>query len=74
MLLLICMGVWCAWLQPLVRMGCSPWCAWVAAPGAHALQARSSEVYRSFNSLGECMGASERGILWEAEVAAQAWG
>ena len=34
---------------------------------------RSSEVYRSFNSLGECMGAS-MGIQWEAELAAQAWG
>ena len=55
-------------LKPLVRI------AWVAAPWCAWLQARSSEVYRSFNSLGECMGASERGVLWEAEVAAQAWG
>ena len=31
-------------------------------------------MYRSFNSLGECMGGSQRGIAWQAEAAAQAHG
>ena len=31
-------------------------------------------MYRSFNSVGECMGGSQRGIAWRAEAAAQAHG